>query len=522
MPPFFIREAKFVISLCLYVCPLVEAFCIELVDKQRVDTTLIVKLNESSGTITRSHPDSSRFLAYNALALSRGLHFGKGKALSYNNLGSASFFQEKYDSAYYYWNLSLKEWERIGNNARILKMLGNVALSLKLQNNYAEAISYNQRAVRLGLHIKDTLQVAIAYGNIGIMYAEVGDTKKAIDFNYKALNLYEIIRDSVGLSSSYSNLGTVYKLATNLDSADLFLKKALALKIIQNDLRGSADTYVILTELYFLKNSFEIASNNIRKGFELAKELNSQDLIVELNLWQAKVYLKQRKVDLALQSVNACNEYLNEQNLVSNVTALNLLARIYHRKKQFDKAVFYYDLYSAKNDSLQKVDGEKQIAELTAKYNYDLRESKLENDQTLNQIRLERQIEKKQLDQSRLIIILLFTSVVLLVIFWYFVLLKRKNNALQKQQQEIEQRTLGQQEVIEMRTAELLSTKDVISHYAFLNSHELRAPLAKILGIVYLSDQMNVQENTFIKSLKTSAKELEEAVKKINKELTKS
>lgn len=307
-----------------------------------------------------------------------------------------------------------------------------------------------------------------------------------------------------------SRLLTENQLAHNLD-----------LKISQNDSLGIVGTHILLAELYYLKNSLDLASENLRKGMMLAKKLEAQDLIAELNLWQSKVYLKQGKTDLALQRVNACDECLNEKS-VFRVTALNLLAQIYHRKRQFDKAVFYYDLYTIENDSIQKINSEKQIAELTAKYSSDLQESKLANEQTLNQVRLERLIEKKQVAQSQLIIILLFIVIALLVITWYFVLLKRKNNALQKQQQEINKLTAGQQEIIEMRTAELLSTKNVISRYAFLNSHDLRAPLAKILGIVYLTDKLDVQEETFMKSLKVSAKELEEAVKKINNELTKS
>ncbi|MEM6525424.1 MAG: tetratricopeptide repeat protein [Bacteroidota bacterium] len=485
------------------------------------DTVTTIAWNDLSAKLWRSNPDSSRLLANKALALSEKLLFEKGKALSYNNLGALNFFKGQFDSAYYYWNSSLKAWEIMNDQKQVSKLLGNLALVLKEQGKLAEAVRFNQQAVELREEFKDTLQIAIGYNNLGILYDEMGDTEKALHFHYKALRLREIIGDSVRLSSTYANLGSTYNQIGNYDSAQYFLDKALALKKANSDLWGMASVYGMLTELYFLRNSLDSATNYVSRGLTLAEQVNARFLWVEMKLWQAKIHLEQGKLDLALLSVDACESYLIEQNITSTITALQLQATIYYKKKQYEKAALYYNMYAQKSDSLNEVNTKNKIQELTTKYFYDLREVELKRAQELKQAEFDKIIEDKQTAQFRLLMILGFVAVILVITLWYYRQIRNKNVALNKQRLEIQKLNQKQREIIEMRTTELLSTKDAISRYAFLNSHELRAPLARILGIIHLSDKKDLDGDTFIKSLKDSAKELDEAVRKISEELNR-
>ncbi|MEM9856923.1 MAG: tetratricopeptide repeat protein [Bacteroidota bacterium] len=489
--------------------------------QQRSDTTSAIQWNDQSAKLWRSDPDSSRLLATKALVLSDQLEFEKGRALSFNNLGALAFFNGRFDSARYYWDRSLKAWQSVNDEPQVSKILGNLALALKEQGKLAEAIQFNQKAVALRQQFKDSLQLAIGYNNLGILYDEMGDTEKALHFHYRALNIRGIINDSVRLSSSYANLGTTYTQAGNYDSAKYFLDKALVLKKVYDDIWGMASVYGMLTELYFLQNSLDSASIAVTKGLKLAAQVDAEFLWVEMKLWEAKTYLKQDKLDLALQSVNACEAYLIDQNIASRVTALHLQAQIYYKKGQYEKAAKYYNIYAQKSDSINRVNTENKIEELTAKYFYDLREVELKRAQELKQAEFDQLLANKQTAQFRLLTILVFVAIILIVTLWYYRQIKIKNSILNKQRQEIQELNRQQQDIIEMRTAELLSTKDLISRYAFLNSHELRAPLARILGIIHLSDKKGLDEDTFIKSLKDSAHELDEAVRKISDELNK-
>lgn len=128
---------------------------------------------------------------------------------------------------------------------------------------------------------------------------------------------------------------------------------------------------------------------------------------------------------------------------------------------------------------------------------------------------------QKQEIASRLWLIICLAGLLLALSIWFSLLIKGKNKALNQQREEIEKLIVKQEEVIEIRTNELLSSKKAISRYTFLNSHEIRTPLSKVLSIINLSNQEDLGGDAFFKSLKISAEELEVAIREISNELNK-
>lgn len=68
------------------------------------------------------------------------------------------------------------------------------------------------------------------------------------------------------------------------------------------------------------------------------------------------------------------------------------------------------------------------------------------------------------------------------------------------------------------RTEELESQNKQLTEYAFINSHLLRAPLARLLGISHLvaMEVSTVKDRELLEALQVSARELDEIVKKIS------
>ena len=201
------------------------------------------------------------------------------------------------------------------------------------------------------------------------------------------------------------------------------------------------------------------------------------------------------------------------------ISELELLSDIYYRIKDFKKAAYYLGLFIQENDSIQRVRSENKIAEISSKHYYDIRELEIKNLQAIEEQELNSKIETEQVNQTRLAIVLIFVITTLIAILYFFVQLTKKNKQLIEQQKKIEVLTAEQQEIINTRSTELSSAKDAVSRFAFLNAHELRAPLARILGVIHLSDKNDIDEKRFISAIKISIKELEAAILKIKEEL---
>lgn len=174
------RVFKFLLIVVSTFSPLLDGFCYDITGINQRDTAQVIQLNQSAASILNAYPDSTNKLLLDALTISHEIGFGRGKAISCDHLGLVPFLKESYDSARYYWDMSLIEWEQARNNEQIAKTLEKLAKTLKLQSNFAQAISFYQRAIRLRFVIEDTLLIANNLQNIGSIYTEIGDPKKAL------------------------------------------------------------------------------------------------------------------------------------------------------------------------------------------------------------------------------------------------------------------------------------------------------------------------------------------------------
>ncbi|MEQ9168240.1 MAG: histidine kinase dimerization/phospho-acceptor domain-containing protein [Fulvivirga sp.] len=81
--------------------------------------------------------------------------------------------------------------------------------------------------------------------------------------------------------------------------------------------------------------------------------------------------------------------------------------------------------------------------------------------------------------------------------------------------------TLLEQKVNE-RTKELLLKNKKLEDYAHYNSHNIRGPLARILGLIHLWETQSIQQSEkeeMLSRIEESAKELDEMVRKVNQML---
>lgn len=97
-------------------------------------------------------------------------------------------------------------------------------------------------------------------------------------------------------------------------------------------------------------------------------------------------------------------------------------------------------------------------------------------------------------------------------------ILEEKNADLAIQKQHIEYFNKNLESLVDERTAEFRHRNKQLERYAFINAHEVRAPLARILGLMHLHElDIKEQEQTKIFSrMQESAKELDEVVKNMN------
>ena len=95
--------------------------------------------------------------------------------------------------------------------------------------------------------------------------------------------------------------------------------------------------------------------------------------------------------------------------------------------------------------------------------------------------------------------------------------LERVKKEIEKQKNEIQAMNESLEENVRIRTHELEKQNAQLSEYAFINSHLLRAPLSRILGLsdVLVKETTSLQDSKLIEALSDSSHELDNIIRKI-------
>jgi len=92
-----------------------------------------------------------------------------------------------------------------------------------------------------------------------------------------------------------------------------------------------------------------------------------------------------------------------------------------------------------------------------------------------------------------------------------------KTHEIQAQAEEIKGINENLESLVKVRTSELERKNKALEEYAFINAHQLRAPVASILGLIHLMQKLDLSddEKIYLEHLQQSAKKLDSVVSSI-------
>lgn len=145
------------------------------------DIDKVKLLNSISSEYSTDNPKLMLQYANDALKLSKKLKFKVAEGKAYQNIGNANIIIGNYTQALFNFSNAKNVFES----------------ELDAKNNSEQA------------EIKDGL--ARAYGSIGIVFSEQSNYAKALQYHLKALKIYESTNNKEKLARIYNNVGIVYK-----------------------------------------------------------------------------------------------------------------------------------------------------------------------------------------------------------------------------------------------------------------------------------------------------------------------
>ena len=247
-----------------------------------------------------------------------------GLARAFGSIGIVFSEQSNYAKALQYHLKAVKIYEEIGNESKSARIYNNIGIVYKAQGEHFKALNAFVKCLKIQEKLKDEA-VGITTTNIGNIYLDQKNYPKAFEYYSKAIVLFEEFPNSRGLGELYNNLGLYYKEISNPKKA--FENWNLALQSFDaiDDKFGKSDTYHLMGELYFNQKEYNNALLYAEKAAALSSQLNVLEGTALAEKLLSDVYEKLNKPNEAFAHFKlyktAQDSLINHENIRKSVQA---------------------------------------------------------------------------------------------------------------------------------------------------------------------------------------------------------
>jgi tetratricopeptide (TPR) repeat protein len=417
----------------------------------------------------------------------------------------------------------------------IASSLNVKGISSSIKGEYAAGLDYFIRALNIREQLNDIAGVAGIYNNISRLYIYQHDYDKALEYAKRSLELLDTTHENVIIASSHVSLGEIYLNKGDLELAMSTYRAAYELFAREKQYARQANVLIKQASVLERMGKFDEGLDKCRQASSLLNSIQDTFIQIELNLMIGSLYrMKGNEEKAYVYLTRAVQEANVSKDSYSLMTSYAEMAEMFEHFKKYDSALVYAKKYQVLNSQVYTTEKSKQLALIERMYQEDRKDQLLE---------MQNQKIKSQSIIITVITILAALITILVVLLYHYYRSKRESNiALEKLNREIyekheeilaqtEELTQANQEIrrinesleeeVNYRTAKIEQQNKMLIDYAYSNAHNVRGPLARILGLAALikeekdADQIKVYNTHML----TSAEELDKVIRDINNKL---
>lgn len=448
------------------------------------------------------------------------------------------------NKAMQYAELSLKIANKTAYQNGIALSLRNISYIYFVKSDYNLALNYALKSLKEARKSNNFLVIANNLGVIGNIYYAQKQYKKALTYYQEELENAFLSKDTNVIITAYNHIGKLYIAETEYaKSLDFFNKSYTLAKQSANIIRES-DCLFYIGKAYFAKKEYKKALSYFYTCFQIDKKVKDKISMAMVAKEIAKTHYNNKQID----SVFFYNEYA--LNLIKTIGTKNeiqeiyqLMYMIYKDKNDLKKALYYHEQMMILKDSIYSKDKINAITNLQADYDFKEKENQIERQNIIIQLNQEK-IKEERIIRNVFIVGLIITTFLGYFFYYNYQKIQKINNIAnvrnkiiyeQKQdlqtineelsQQNEQIKTLNEslEKIVDERTVELKHTIENLSkqnqdleQFSYIISHNLRAPVARILGLMNVLDRSEIVSSNnqkIISYLEKSTQSLDEVIK---------
>ncbi len=369
------------------------------------DTVKVKKLIEICRGFTAINSAKGLEFINKAIEIATKLEFQSGLSSALSAKGNNCFSQTDYLSAMDAYQKALVINEDIKNKQGIANNLNNIGLIYYSVLDYPKAQEYYHKALKINDELKNIQGVVNSFGNIGNIFNEMKDYPKALEYYNDALTAAKSLNNQPTISGIYNNLGNVYTQLARYDEALQYKLKALEI----NEKLGNKSRIAYMLDnvgnVYTKMGNYQQALLFHQKASPLHENLRDDRNLASNQLSFGNLYFQTEDLAKAKAYFTRALAIARRAGL-TNLQYEILLnqSKIHEKTSQFDSAYYAYNQYIILRDSFSNKENQKQIIQYSMQYDFSKKEDSLKNQQTLTNIKLEKQTILSRQQQQELLL----------------------------------------------------------------------------------------------------------------------
>lgn len=381
----------------------------------------------------------------NELSKKAGFLDGHGEALYHLSLTNRDI--GNYKAALNYIDMAIAIAQKKDNKKKVALYNNGKGQIFRKQGLYTEALSclYNSLKIRESIH--DSMGIASSLTNIGSVYDEQHDFERAIEKHLQAIAIRKAIRDEEGLAPCYGNLAGVYLEQKKYTEALRYQNLGLEIEIKFDNKQDMASSISNIGLIYANQSDYDNALKYQLQALELKKEIGNNSAILASLINIGSLYLITNKLNQSeTYLINAFNLSNKIEDLDSKKEAAKYLNELYEKKKQTEKALFYYKEYISAKEKLLNIENIKETERIVLNYEFEKKELQQKAEQKKKEAIILSQLQLKEIQVSRNRILSISLIVIIIVsIIIFYLLYKQKKIKITQNYLQLEQQLLRSQ-----------------------------------------------------------------------------
>ncbi len=289
------------------------------------------------------------------------------------------------DSAAQWANTALTIAQKMGNKKIEAESYGLLGAVQKNRGQYEAAIAYHLKALSIKEKTTDDYGISITLNDIGIVYKNIRRYKEAMEYYKRSLLYATKAKQLKSIALVTNNIGTVFSETNRYDSARYYLNRALPVAKQSGDSNALVTVLSNLGEVYANAKNYPDALINFYQCLSIDKVFeDNYGMIVDYSNIGGCL-IKLRQYDKARPFLDSAYNIADKEGFaMEKANVLNSLVTYYTAKGDLEKAEEISISQTAIKDSIQNLDIQKNISELSAKYETAKKEKQLQEERFEN------------------------------------------------------------------------------------------------------------------------------------------